>query len=346
MATLEEITPSLADFSREISRLNLIPLWERKPGSMAPGTPCIAEIWRWQDLRPHLIRATELISKRDAERRVLVMENPSLRGTTYITNTLYAGLQVIKPGEIAPSHRHTPNALRFVMEGEGAYTCVNGERVAMHPGDFVVTPNWQWHDHGNTGTDTVVWLDGLDTPIGKLFGTMFREDHADESQVIDRQEGESLASFGATMAPETFMTATSESPILLYPYARTREALATLQCAGRLDLAQGVKLRYINPTNGSYPFRTMAVFMQLMPKGFSGQPYRSTDGAVFVAAEGKGSVTVGDQRINFGPKDVFVIPSWNSYRFEAEEEVVLFSYSDRAAQQALGLWEEERVANG
>lgn len=346
MSILQDAGTSLADFSREIDGLNLMPLWERKPGAMLPGTPCVPHFWRWRDLRPHLMRATELISKRDAERRVLVMENPSLRGTTYITNTLYAGLQVIKPGEIAPSHRHTPNALRFVMEGEGAYTSVGGERVAMHPGDFVVTPNWQWHDHGNLGTETVVWLDGLDTPIGKLFGAMFREDDTEESQLIDREEGESLAAFGANMAPETSIAATAESPILLYPYARTREALARLERAGRLDPAQGVKLRYINPTNGGHPFRTMAVFMQLMPKGFSGQPYRSTDGAVFVVVEGKGTVIVGDRRIGFGPKDVFVVPSWNSYRFEAEEELVLFSYSDRAAQQALGLWEEERIANG
>src|SRR6185436_11248347 len=112
--------------------------------------------------------------------------------------------------EIAPSHRHTPNALRFIIEGEGAYTAVDGERIAMAPGDFVVTPNWAWHDHGNTGSAPVVWLDGLDTPFAQLFGAIFRENHPQESQPITRTAG------GIRAQP------------LLYPYARTREALEQL----------------------------------------------------------------------------------------------------------------------
>ena len=343
---LVENTDALARFSKEISGLDLMPLWEREPGAMSPGTACVPHLWRYGELRPYLMRSTELISKKDAERRVLVLENPSLRGTTYITNSLYAGLQVIKPGEIAPSHRHTPNALRFIVEGEGAYSAVGGERAMMHPGDFIVTPNWEWHDHGNLGQEPVVWLDGLDTPFGKFFGSMFREDYARDVHPVVRKDGESLAAYGANMLPvDVDGGQAGESPILRYPYERSREALYALQQTGRLNPAQGLKLRYVNPANGQYPFRTMGVFMQLLPAGFEGRRYRSTDGAVFTVVEGTGSVEVGDQRYTFGPHDIFVVPPWTPYRFHAGQDVVLFSYSDRAAQKALGFWQEELLAD-
>ena len=122
-------------------------------------------LWKYRDVRPYLMESGELISAEEAERRVLVLENPGMRGASSITHSLYAGLQLILPGEIAPSHRHIQSALRFVIEGNGAYTAVDGERVTMHPGDFIITPSWTWHDHGNPGTEPVVWLDGLDVPM-------------------------------------------------------------------------------------------------------------------------------------------------------------------------------------
>jgi gentisate 1,2-dioxygenase len=345
MALVEDPGSALARFSRDISHLDLMPLWDREPGAMSPGTACVPQIWRYRELRPALMRATELISKKDAERRVLVLENPSLRGSTFITNSLYAGLQVIKPGEIAPSHRHTPNALRFIVEGEGAYSAVGGERAMMHPGDFIVTPNWQWHDHGNVGDCPVVWLDGLDTPFGKFFGTMFREDYPNEVHPVVRKDGESLAAYGQNMLPVDYETSVGESPILRYPYERTREALYSLQQTGRLNPAQGLKMRYVNPANGQYPFRTMAVFMQLLPAGFVGRRYRSTDGVVFSVVEGSGAAEVGDRHFSFDRHDIFVVPPWCAYRFQAKEDVVLFSYSDRSAQQALGFWKEELLGD-
>ena len=159
--------PALAEFSREISALDLSPLWERV-ARMTPGSAAVPALWKYRQLRPHLMRATELITKKQAERRVLMLENPKLRGTTFISQSLFTGLQIILPGEIAPSHRHSPSALRFIVEGEGAYTAVEGERTMMSPGDFVVTPNWTWHDHGNLGSGPVVWMDGLDTPIAAI----------------------------------------------------------------------------------------------------------------------------------------------------------------------------------
>ena len=309
--------PERARFSKEIARLNM---------------------------RPLLMHSCEIITAKQAERRVLMLENPALPGSTFITTTLYAGLQAILPGEIARTHRHTPNALRFIMEGEGAYTAIDGERVTMGPGDFVVTPGWTWHDHGNLGGKPVVWLDGLDTAFANLFGAHFREDHPDESQATSRPEGDSSARYGANLLPVDRKPQGQCSPVLSYPYERTRAALEQLSKDGEPHPAHGWKLRYANPGTGGHAFPTMAAFMQWLPKGFAGRRHRSTDGAVFCVVEGRGSATIGETRgetrFDFAPNDVFVVPSWETHRFEAESDCVIFSYSDRAAQEALGLWRE------
>jgi gentisate 1,2-dioxygenase len=314
------VKPDLARFSKEIAALGMKPLWERVM-RLNPGTAAQAAIWRWSDTRPLLMRACELITASQAERRVLMLENPALAGTTFITPSLFAGLQAILPGEIAPTHRHTPNALRFVIEGEGAYTTVDGKRIAMHPGDFVVTPGWTWHDHGNEGTGPVVWLDGLDTAFANLFGAHFREDAPEEARPVPRP----------VRIPR----------VLSYPYARTRDALEKLSKGGKPHPSHAWSLRYMDPATGRDPFPTMAAFVQRLPQGFEGRNWRSTDGAVCCVVEGQGSVQIGAARLEFAPHDVFVVPSWEIRRFSAATDCVIFSYSDRAAQEALGFWREE-----
>ena len=190
----------LAKLSLDLKALNAKPLWERT-ARMGPGSPAVPTIWRYRDMRPQLLRSIELITAKEAERRVFMLENPGLPGTGYITNSLYCGLQVIKPGEIAPAHRHTPNALRFIIEGEGAYSTVEGERVPMHPGDFVLTPGWTWHDHGHLGSEPVIWLDALDNPFGQFFGAIFRENYPDETHPVSLVEGDAAARYGSNLMP-------------------------------------------------------------------------------------------------------------------------------------------------
>lgn len=340
MSSAAALNSDLARFSEEIAALGMKPLWERTM-RLKPGTAAVPAVWRWRETRPLLVRACELITAKQAERRVLMLENPTLPGTTFITPSLYAGLQAILPGEVAPTHRHTPNALRFVMEGEGAYTAIDGERVRMRPGDFVVTPGWAWHYHGNFGTKPVVWLDGLDTAFANLFGAHFREDSLEETQALTRPDGDSAARYGANLLPVDRKPQGRSSPVLSYPYERTRAALEQLSKDGEPHPAHGWKLHYANPATGGHSFQTMAVFMQWLPKGFAGRPYRSTDGAVFCVVEGEGSVTIGETRFDYAPNDVFVVPSWERYRFNATTVCLIFSYSDRAAQEALGFWREE-----
>lgn len=332
--------PKREQLSSEIAALNMKPLWERVM-RLQPGTAAVPVIWRWQDVQPFLMRSAELITTKEAERRVLMLENPALKGSTFATTTLYAGLQVILPGEIARTHRHAPNALRFIVDGTGAYTAVEGERVMMKPGDFVTTPNWAWHDHGNMGSDPVVWLDGLDTAFANLFGAHFREDYPEEQQPVSRAAGDAGARYGANLLPLEYRPKGQASPVLSYPYERTRGALAKLARGGDPHPAHGYKLRYANPATGGHPFPTMAVFMQWLPKGYAGRRYRGTDGAVFCVVEGNGNVAIGETRFEFTPHDVLVIPSWSYAQFTAHTDCILFSYSDRAAQEALGFWREE-----
>jgi gentisate 1,2-dioxygenase len=335
----------LAHLSRDIQSLNARPLWERTQ-RMGPGSPALPTLWRYQDLRPQLLRAIDLITAKEAERRVFMLENPGLPGSGYITNSLYCGLQVIKPGEIAPAHRHSPNALRFIIEGEGAYTTVEGERVAMRPGDFVLTPGWTWHDHGHLGAAPVIWLDCLDNPFGQFFGAIFRENYPDDAQAPSLADGDAAARYGANLMPvEHHMTGRRSSPLLVYPYDRTREALHKLARSGPLHPAHGIKMRYANPLDGGYVYPTIAVFIQWLPKDFSGQTYRATDGTVFTVVEGRGRAHIGRETFVFEPHDVFVVPPWTSYHIETGEDCVLFVLSDRAAQEKLGFWREEDPSN-
>jgi gentisate 1,2-dioxygenase len=334
----------LARLSSDLKSLNAKPLWERT-ARMGPGTPALPTIWRYKDMRPQLLRAVDLITAKQAERRVFMLENPGLPGTGYITSSLYCGLQVIKPGEIAPAHRHSPNALRFIIEGEGAYSTVEGERVAMRPGDFVLTPGWTWHDHGHLGSEPVIWLDALDNPFGQFFGAIFREEYPHDTHPVTHADGDAAARYGSSLLPIEQRPDRRSSPLLVYPYDRTREVLDKLARSGPLHPAHGVKMRYANPIDGGYVYPTIAVFIQWLPKAFSGQTYRSTEGSVFNVVEGSGHAHIGDVDFAFEPHDVFVVPPWTPYHLETDGECVLFSYSDRAAQEALGFWRDQDPSN-
>jgi gentisate 1,2-dioxygenase len=329
-------------FYQKIDRANVTPLWEvlHTLVTPTPKTPCKPCLWKWAEMWPWIQESGRLITAREAERRVLVLENPGLRGRSSITHSLYAGLQLILPGEVAPAHRHSQSALRFILQGSGAYTAVDGEKVTMSVGDFVITPSWTFHDHGNPSIEPMVWMDGLDVPLVELLDAQFMEKGAQETQRTDRTEGDNLAQFGNTMKPVEYRAKNRTSPLFWYPYARTREALDTLRHGHDAHACWGYKLQYTNPVTGGWAMPTIGTFMQLLPQGFKGKEYRSTDSTVYAVVEGRGRCLVGGESLAFGPKDVFVCPSWLPYRLEADEQAVLFSFSDRPVQQALDLWRE------
>lgn len=304
------------DFYRRISHLNAAPLWEvlSEIVGAKPHPAAIPALWKYEGMRPFLMESGDLITAREAERRVLMLENPGFRGASRITQSVYAGLQLVLPGEFTNSHRHVASALRFIIEGEGAYTSVDGERAIMHPGDLILTPSWTFHDHGNPGDSPVVWLDGLDIPIVNFFDSSFAEHLPDES---------------------TQAAVHSSSPPFAFPYALAREALqnkAPHPC-------HGAKMEYVK-ANGASVTPTLGASLQLLRAGFHGASYRSTDSTVFCIAEGHGSSRIGDHTFEWSPRDIFVAPAWCPVSHQAAEESVLFSFSDRPAQRALGLWRE------
>lgn len=324
---------------------NMAPLWTRLK-ALVPREPTpvgVAHRWAYADVRPYVLESAQHISAREAERRVMILENPGLRGSSQITNSLYAGLQLIMPGEVAPAHRHTQSALRFIVEGSGAYTAVDGEKTTMQPGDFVITPSWTWHHHGHEASGPMIWLDGLDIPMVGFFNSTFREDHQAQEAGISRPEGDSLARFGSGLLPVGHQPGSLNSPVFNYPYPRTREALYALTLAGAPDAHVGHLMRFVNPLDGGWAMPTMATMIRLLPSGFTTHSYRSSDSAIFVVVEGRGEIRVGAQHFALTPHDVVVVPGWMAYTLHADNDLVLFSYSDRVAQEKLGFFREQRM---
>jgi gentisate 1,2-dioxygenase len=273
------------------------------------------------------------------------MENPGLPGTSSATSSLYAGLQLILPGEIAPCHRHAQCALRFVMEGEGAFTAVDGEKAVMRPFDLVLTPGWQWHDHGNTSAVPMIWLDGLDIPTVMHFDASFAEHLPEAAHPETVPPGDTALRYGRNLRPIRG-TVSDRRPggqkLFHYPYAEWRECLEGVAAAGDPDPHFGHALEFTNPADGGAVMPTISAHVRLLPAGFSSRPRLSTDGTVFVVVEGRGTALVGGQAIDLRERDTLVVPSWRELVLEADTDLVMFGYSDRTAQEKLGLFREYR----
>jgi gentisate 1,2-dioxygenase len=323
---------------------NLAPLWQVFSTLITtePKSDCRSHIWRYKMLRDRLMEASNLISAKEAERRVLILENPGFAGEARITTSLFSGGQLVLPGEVAPAHRHSQSALRFIVEGSGGQTAVDGERTIMEEGDFVITPPWSWHDHGNDSDAPMIWLDGLDIPLVRFFDTSFAEGYSADEQPITTPDGDSGARYGANILPVDYRSSSPVSPLFAYSYARTREALEAMKQRDEWDPCHGLKMRYTNPNDGGHAMPTIGAFIQLLPKGFTSKRYRLTDATVFVCVEGKSKTWIGRTYLEWGPRDIIVAPSWHPVVHEASAESVLFSFPDRPVQEKLGLWRENR----
>ena len=309
-----------AAFHERIGAENLGALWVGRRGVdlTRPNTPARPSVWRFDEVRPRLMEAGGLVGAEDAFRRVLVLQNPGFGGAMRATQTLYAGIQLVLPGEIAPCHRHTQTAIRFVIEGSGAVTTVDGAATEMARGDMVVTPQWTWHDHRNEGDEPAIWLDILDTPLIDALDTVFRETHGETLQPLTREEVEMR-------------------PVLNHRGGPACAALEGIARETPPDPSLGWRLRYDDPGP------TMAAFLQRLPRGFEGAPRRATDGAVCCVVEGEGATETETGTLEWAARDVFVVPGWCRHRHLSKSGAVLFSVSDLAVQERLGLWREQRT---
>ena len=343
--TKPEMTNARADYYGRIDGYNMAPLWEVIHNLLArePVTEATPYLWNYDSVRPSLMESADLISTEEAERRVLVLENPTMRGKSCITEALYAGLQLIMPGEIAATHRHSPAALRFIVEGSRAYTAIDGEKAYMEPGDLILTPSWVWHDHGHDGEVPVVWLDGLDIPMVRFMGPVFAEPHPEETHAEGDPVGANMVRYGANMLPYgARLRDEKNSPVFHYPFARSREVLSGLAKSQDLDPYHGVKMEFVNPANGGPTMPTLGTYMQLVPEGFATETYRSTAAWVYSVAEGTGRTTIGEETFEWGPRDTFVVPAWYPHSHEADDDAFLFSFSDKPVHDTLGWFREQR----
>ena len=326
-------------FYEEVKRYQSRPLWV---GRTDPQPKAIPYLWKYQDFRPLLLRAAELVPMEMAERRVLIFSNPGLFGRGPATSTLSANLQIINPGEVAPSHRHTASALRLIVEGHSAYTAVEGEKTYMEPGDFITTPNWTWHDHGNEGDVPMVWLDGLDSTLVGALDAAFREEYPEESQPLTKSDEISQRLFAAgSLRPTWVSRGGLHSPLINYKYAQTYDALSRLSRETEGSPFDGVCLEYTNPQTGGPAMASMACYASLFPAGSHTRAHRHTGGVVYHVITGSGYSVIDGVRYDWGAKDTFVVPSWSFHEHVASEESVLFWYTDTPVLEPLGLYREQ-----
>jgi gentisate 1,2-dioxygenase len=307
-------------------------------------------LWRYADVRPHLLRAGELVSTREAERRVLMLLNPGLEGAAAATSTLFAGMQLILPGEIARAHRHSPTAIRVIVEGHGAYTAVEGERCFMEPGDLILTPSWSWHDHGNDTDAPMIWLDGLDLPMVGALDVIFTEHAASEQYGISKPDDVSTRLYHQPgLRPASEQGRKPHSPLLNYKWTRTAAALAVLPESAATPY-DDLLLEYTNPYTGGPVLPTMGCTAQVLRPGMQTQAHRHASSSVYLVLKGQGYSIIAGQRFDWEPGDVFAVPSWACHEHanpSATEAAALFAFTDAPVMQALGLYREEAyTANG
>ncbi|KAH0527336.1 hypothetical protein TsFJ059_002348 [Trichoderma semiorbis] len=302
----------------QLQSTNTLPLWAQmsKLNPPAPNPTCIPHIWKYDEIKPYLLRAGELITEKQAERRVLMLVNPA-RDAPYTTDTVYAGLQLVMPNETAPAHRHTAFAMRFIIEGNGGFTAVHGRRIKMNRGDVILTPTWNWHDHGKDGSGPMIWLDGLDLPNFRHFPVHFVE-HYDKP----RYPAEDVD--------------TDNSPIV-FPWAKMQ---------ARLDAEDGdwVAKPYLKE-NGSEVSKILGGSAERLNAGTSSPEIRETASSVYHIVEGSGHSVIDGKIFKWKKGDTFCIPAWNKYQhFSGDESTAyLYRFDDQPMLRALGFLRTEGV---
>ncbi len=343
--------------SRQARELHLQEYWVAQPDfqSTAPRPVARPHLWPWAEVAPLLAKTGEVIgvgaNAAEAERRALIFANPGLGGRPDIATTLYADVQLVRPGEVAPAHRHTTSAMRFILRGTAGFTVVEGEKVRMSRGDFINNPGWRWHDFGNEGEEDAVWLDVLDVPLVTALNSVFYDydfwkeaDVEKTAQSVRHPLDYSYTLYGVGGIVPRFVgkRETRYSRQLVYKWADVRAALDRLR-AYPGSPHDGIILEYTNPESGGSVAPTLGIAIQLLRAGEQTRAHRHTASTVYCVVEGRGSTQVDRLRLDWGPNDVFVVPAWAWHHHASREgaEAVLFSVTDAPALDKLGLYRED-----
>lgn len=337
-AMMPEPTPELEQLYTDFEADHIMPLWTQL-GNLMPKHPrpkAIPHLWKWTRMLDQAKRAGDLVPVgRGGERRALGLGNPGLPGLPYITPTLWCAVQYLGPRETAPEHRHSQNAFRFVVEGEGVWTVVNGDPVRMSRGDLLLTPGWHFHGHHNDTDQPMAWIDGLDIPFAHQNDVGFFEFGAD--RVTDYatpqfSRGERLWCYPG-LRPLSGMKNTVSSPIGAYRWEFTDKALTEqllLEEEGvPATIAPGhAAIRYVNPTTGGDVMPTIRCEFHRLRAGTDTRARREVGSSIFQVFSGSGTVTLdGDAKV-LEHGDIFVVPSWVQFKFETETGLDLFRFSD------------------
>ena len=311
--------------------------WARPADVVPEAVAPRAAVWHWQDVRPPLLRTASLVGTQEVERRIVSL----VQGTRLVSN-----LQLVMPGEIARAHRHTPAALRMIIESDGAYSVVAGDIVPMAPGDLVSTPNWTWHDHANVTDAPAIWLDGLDAPLVGLMKARFQEEYPEEAQRTKEDADISFAKYGAGGLIPAWGEAWDKpySPLFHYPWSKaksTLDAVADVEAGNSFD---GVIMQYTNPVTGGPVMPTIACYCQTLRPGLHTLAHRHTHSTIYHVLEGEGYTVVDGQRLSWEEKAIFSVPGWSTHEHvntSSTHPAYLFSYTDDPQYRALALHREE-----
>ncbi|MFD4603038.1 cupin domain-containing protein [Streptomyces sp. NPDC058464] len=351
--------PALNGLYRDLAESDLQPLWELS-GLLTP-TPRARAVpyrWRGKELRELGGRAGDLVPvDRGGDRRVLSLSNPGLDGAPYATATLWGAVQYLGPRETAPAHRHTPAALRFVLEGEGVWTLVDGDHLHMAAGDLILTPSWTWHEHHNPGDTSMTWFDALDLPLVEALEAVFFEPgpppepgppSAASSGTPARSASERCFGAGAGLLPgERTAASSAHSPLLRYRWDETDRALRNLFTVPGAEgfATRHAHVRFVDPTNGRDVMPTMRCEMHRYLPGHTAPAVRRTGSTLAAVFYGAGRVVLGGTPYDIAPGDLIAVPSWTSVTVLAEEPLDLFTVSDAPVLEALGLYREEAATD-
>ncbi|WP_046470069.1 cupin domain-containing protein [Allosalinactinospora lopnorensis] len=335
---------------RDLDAADLRPLWNITEQLLTPEPRPRAVPWLWPatTMRPLAERAIRLVPvERGGERRVLSLTNPGLGGRPYAAGTLWGALQCLGPRESAPAHRHSPGAIRFVLEGEGVWTTVDGDACDMRPGDLVLTPGGCWHDHANGGDSAMFWFDGLDLPMVEALDAIFFEAYPDLQQRVEGQHNRSETAHAGTPAAERFTAGQVEealdpapSPLLVYRWSETSARLAELLAEGGGPMAS---LEFTNPRSGASVLPTLACGAHRVARGGS-VPVQRSGNTVYVVFQGTGTSVIDGRHFDWQTGDMFVVPSWSVAEHHSEGQADLFSLSDSPVLRALGVYRERVLA--
>lgn len=343
----------LLEFHDEIRSVHLGPLWDviHRIITKEPDTAVEPYLWKWSVVKEQVLRSGELITpERGGERRVIYLQNPGLEKKgieAATTQTLYVGVQLLLPGEVAPSHRHAQSAVRFIIEGDGAYTAVDGEKIYMEQGDFILTPAWTWHDHGHEGSEPMIWMDGLDSPFIQAINASFFEPYPNKSQPLTRPSNYSVQRYGNGMLrPLGDRNEGYPSPLAVYLWSHTSTALDNL-AAFEPDPFDGYAVEFINPANGQSADPRIGSVMQKLSPHMHTKAHRHVSSAVYHVVAGSGYTVIDGVRFDWEKGDFLALPAWTWHEHvntSADKEAVLFSINDAPLMELLDLQRTESYA--